>query len=250
MRIAMISTPFVPVPPPDYGGTELVVHQLVEGLLQRRHDVVLFATGDSRSPGPVQALYGEGQWPPEPLADLNHVSWALREVAQGDFDLVHAHSAPTLAVARLVPQLPLVYTLHHAMESRLSSYYRYFPEVSFVAISADQARREPGARPEAVIHHGLDPSSYRWATRPRDYVCFLGRFAPEKGLHIAIDAAGNGGNPLMVLDGAAAARITGPAAIDGIGPTHDWQSYWRKTDQARREASSWAAGRPGVDRLM
>ena len=47
MRIAMLSTPFVPVPPPDYGGTELVVHELVEGLLQRRHDVVLFATGDS-----------------------------------------------------------------------------------------------------------------------------------------------------------------------------------------------------------
>jgi glycosyltransferase involved in cell wall biosynthesis len=198
MRIAMISTPFVPVPPPDYGGTELVVHELVEGLLQRRHDVVLFATGDSRSRGPVQALYAERQWPPEPLADLNHVSWALHEVAQGGFDLVHAHSAPALAAARLVPRLPLVYTLHHAMESRLSAYYRYFPEISFVAISADQARREPGARPEAVIHHGLDPSSYRWATRPRDYVCFLGRFAPEKGLHIAIDAAGRVGVPILV----------------------------------------------------
>src|SRR3954454_9372242 len=135
MRIAMISTPFVSVPPRDYGGTELVVHQLLDGLLQRGHDVVLFATGDSRSRGPVQALYSEGQWPPEPLADLNHVSWALREVAQGDFDLAHAHSAPALAAARLVPHLPLVYTLRHAMEPRLSSYYGYFPEVSFVAIS-------------------------------------------------------------------------------------------------------------------
>jgi hypothetical protein len=64
-------------------------------------------------------------------------------------------------------------------------------------------------------------------------------------LRAAIDAAGNGGKPLMVIEGAAAARITGPAAIDGIGPTHDWQSYWRKTDLARREASSWAAGGGG-----
>jgi len=198
MRIAMISTPFVPVPPRDYGGTELVVHELVEGLLHRGHQVVLFATGDSRSRGPIESLYAEARWPPEPLAELNHVSWALRQVADGDFDLVHAHSPPALGAARLVPNLPLVYTLHHAMEPAVSDYYRYFAEVTFVAISADQASREPGARAQAVIHHGLDPSAYRCATRPRDYVCFLGRFAPEKGLHTAIDAAGRVGVPILV----------------------------------------------------
>jgi nitrite reductase/ring-hydroxylating ferredoxin subunit len=56
----------------------------------------------------------------------------------------------------------------------------------------------------------------------------------------AIDSLGNGGKPLMVLDATAAAHITGPAAIDGIAPTPDWQAYWRRTDAARRQASSWA----------
>jgi phenylpropionate dioxygenase-like ring-hydroxylating dioxygenase large terminal subunit len=65
-------------------------------------------------------------------------------------------------------------------------------------------------------------------------------------LRAAIDAAGNGGKPPMVLDPAAAARITGPAAIDGIGPSKDWQTYWQKTDQTRRQASSWAAARSGT----
>jgi hypothetical protein len=46
----------------------------------------------------------------------------------------------------------------------------------------------------------------------------------------------------MVLDPVAAAQMTGPAAIDGIGPTDAWQAYWRKTDEARRKASSWANG--------
>jgi phthalate 4,5-dioxygenase len=55
----------------------------------------------------------------------------------------------------------------------------------------------------------------------------------------AIEQAGSGGRPLMVLDQAAASRITGPAAIDGIGPTEGWQLYWQKTDAARRQASSW-----------
>jgi phenylpropionate dioxygenase-like ring-hydroxylating dioxygenase large terminal subunit len=56
----------------------------------------------------------------------------------------------------------------------------------------------------------------------------------------AIEQAGSGGRPLMVLDRDSAARMTGPAAIDGIGPTEGWQLYWRKTDAARRRASPWA----------
>jgi len=59
-------------------------------------------------------------------------------------------------------------------------------------------------------------------------------------LRRAIEEAGNGGKPLMVLDGASAAKLTGPAAIDGIGPSEGWQAYWQKTDQARRQKSSWA----------
>src|SRR5215468_5401786 len=62
-------------------------------------------------------------------------------------------------------------------------------------------------------------------------------------LRAAIDEAGKGGRPLMVLDEPAAARLTGPAAIDGIGPTGDWQGYWQRTDAGKRQASSWANGR-------
>ena len=53
MRIAMVSTPFVPVPPHHYGGTELVVYELVEGLLDRgtRCDVV--CDRGLSNPGPL-----------------------------------------------------------------------------------------------------------------------------------------------------------------------------------------------------
>ena len=46
----------------------------------------------------------------------------------------------------------------------------------------------------------------------------------------------------MVLDARSAPQITGPAAIDGIGPTADWQGYWQKTDLTKRQAASWANG--------
>jgi hypothetical protein len=66
--------------------------------------------------------------------------------------------------------------------------------------------------------------------------------AYRRMLRSAIEQAGNGSKPIMVLDAAAAAKITGPAAIDGIGPSADWQGYWRNTDAMRRDASTWARG--------
>jgi phenylpropionate dioxygenase-like ring-hydroxylating dioxygenase large terminal subunit len=66
--------------------------------------------------------------------------------------------------------------------------------------------------------------------------------AYRKLLRAAIDQAADGGRPLMVLDAQAAAGLTGPAAIDGIGPTGDWQGYWQRTDLSKRKAASWTNG--------
>ena len=198
LRIAMISTPFLPVPPRDYGGTELVVHELVEGLLERGHQVTLFATGDSRTRATLRALFAEAAWPPDPYAEVDHVSWALRQVMQGGFDLVHTHSPSALAVGRLAPGLPMVYTIHHRQEPELSRYYAHFPEVDFVAISRDQCRRETGPDWCTVVHHGLDPARYQWTERPADYLCFVGRLAPEKGPLTAIEVATRAVAPLRL----------------------------------------------------
>jgi phthalate 4,5-dioxygenase oxygenase subunit len=61
-------------------------------------------------------------------------------------------------------------------------------------------------------------------------------------LRQAIEDTRGGGKPLMVLDAHSAPNLTGPAAIDGIGPTDDWQGYWQKTDLSKRKAASWANG--------
>lgn len=198
MRIAMVSTPFVAVPPFGYGGTELVVYELVEGLVAAGHEVVLFATGDSRSSGELRFLYSEAQWPPRPLRELNHVSWALGEVVGDDFDLVHVHCASALAVHRVRPAIPLVYTLHHERDEELSSFYSSFTTCYYVAISDAQAAREVQLPRMEVIHHGLDPDLFECREVADDYVAFVGRFARVKGPHTAIDVAERAGLPIHV----------------------------------------------------
>jgi glycosyltransferase involved in cell wall biosynthesis len=201
MRIAMISTPFIAVPPRDYGGTELVVHELVQGLQRRGHEVTLFATGDSQTGSQLEFLFARGQWPPEPLTDLDHVTWAMQRVAEGTFDVVHSHSAAALALRRLVHAPPLVYTLHHPRDERLSAFYHHCHDAHFVAISADQAEREIPLPNLKVIHHGLDPARFTCSDRPLDYVCFVSRLAPVKGAHTAIDASVQAGVPIRIAGG-------------------------------------------------
>lgn len=198
MRIAMVSTPFVSTPPRDYGGTELIVSELVEGLHARGHDVTLFATGDSHTAAELRALYPEAQWPPTPAAEVQHATWALSQVTDADFDVVQLHSAAALEMTRGWTALPVVYTIHHPHVPRMSALYREIRRATYVAISADQRSREPGLARCRVIHHGLDPWRYAWTPRPDNYVCFVGRLAPEKGAHTAIDAAAAAGVPIRV----------------------------------------------------
>src|SRR5882762_8312078 len=47
MRIALVSPPCLPVPPPGYGGTELIVAELARSLTKKGHETVVYATGDS-----------------------------------------------------------------------------------------------------------------------------------------------------------------------------------------------------------
>jgi phthalate 4,5-dioxygenase len=65
--------------------------------------------------------------------------------------------------------------------------------------------------------------------------------AYRRMLRTAIDAVEKGAQPPITFDAAAAAKMTGPAAIDGIGPIEDWQGYWQKTDATKRNTASWAS---------
>jgi len=201
MRVALVAPPFLPVPPKKYGGTELFIAQLAEGLQSAGIDVVVYTNGESTVSVEKRWLYKNQQWPIsgevfDNLQDFNHASWAISDAAS-DCDVIHLNNVPALMFTRFVQAAKFVYTMHHVHEENLSTIYRYFPQVEFVTIS-DFQRRQEAMRSMRTIHHGIDLDLYRASSGPRDYFCFLGRIAPIKGTHLAIEVAKRSGIPLKI----------------------------------------------------
>jgi glycosyltransferase involved in cell wall biosynthesis len=198
LRIALVSTPFVPVPPKGYGGTELVIAELAKALTARGNDVVVYATGDSDVPGvEVRSYFPSAQWPPDADLERVHATWSLRDAARDPrgFDVVHVNSPFAVEMARLSPY-PVICTLHHHHVPEFSELYLRAPEVKLVAISRSQARGE-SAPIAAVVHHGLDSSRYCHMD-DQGYLLFLGRYDRVKGVTAAIEVAARAKLPLVM----------------------------------------------------
>ena len=200
MRVALVAPPFIPVPPRLYGGTELFVAQLADGLKKLGIDVVVYGNGESTVQVEKRWLYARSEWPITSeiyasLKDMNHTAWAVQDAAQS-CDIIHLNNLPGLVHSRFVA-LPFVYTVHHPHEAGLSECYNFYPNVHYVTISDFQKDGEtmPQVR---TIHHGIDLSQYRLYSRKQPYVSFLGRIAPTKGTHLAIQVAKQTGIPLKI----------------------------------------------------
>jgi glycosyltransferase involved in cell wall biosynthesis len=200
MRIALVASPFIPVPPRKYGGTELFIAQLAEGLTRLGIDIVVYANGESTVNAEVRWLYPEGEWPITGelyfnLKDLNHTAWALRDCWK-KADIVHLNNAPGLAFSRFGGPA-LVYTVHHPNISTLNEFYRHYPDVEYVTIS--RAQLQGSSLPHMrTIHHGVDLDCYNFQSTKGEYFAFLGRIAPVKGTHVAIEIAKKAGIPLKI----------------------------------------------------
>ena len=200
MRIALIAPPFISVPPKRYGGTELFIAHLAEGLKKNGIDVVVYANGDSTVDVEVKSLYAEAEWPLKGeifsnLKDVNHCSWAVANAIK-DCDIVHLNNASGLSLTRFT-DVPFIYTVHHPREEELSEFYSYYPQVQYVAISEFQRSQEsmPKLR---TIHHGVKIEDYPFRENKQNYLSFIGRLTPVKGAHLAIQIAKKTGIPLKI----------------------------------------------------
>jgi len=201
MRIGLIAPPWVPVPPPAYGGTEVVIDNLARGLQELGHEVRLFTVGESQCPVPIDYLY------PKPIAPIGvtvpetaHVLAAYESLAE--MDIIHDHTflGPLISGLRGMRRPPVVNTNHGPFNGEtqpvLAQMAKY---TSLVAISQSQARQAQtyGGVPIAgVIHHGIDLGVYSAGPGGGGYLMFVGRMSPDKGVHHAVRVAKKAGRRL------------------------------------------------------
>jgi len=204
MRIGLIAPPWTPVPPPLYGGIELVVDELARGFVAEGHDVTLFTTGDSTCPVPKRWALPEAEGMRIGMAvpELRHVIHAYRDLSE--FDVVHDHTlaGPLLAAARGTKQV-VVTTVHGPLNEELIDIYSSLgTAVSIICISEAQHRPAPQIPVSRVILHGIDASLFPMGDGGGDddgpYCLFLGRMAPDKGAHRAIQAARKAGIRILL----------------------------------------------------
>lgn len=200
MRIGLIAPPWVQVPPQRYGGTEQVVDDLAQELVRFGHDVLLFTVGGSTSPVP-KAWYYEGVAAPlgAGVPEAAHVLAAYRALAA--VDVIHDHTMlGPLIGGRLPGAPPVVTTIHGPFTPDARALYAETTRTaSLVTISHSQRATAPEIPVSAVIHHGIDLQRYTYGEGDGDYLLFVGRMSPDKGLHRAIEVARRAGRRLVVV---------------------------------------------------
>jgi glycosyltransferase involved in cell wall biosynthesis len=201
LRVAQVAPLYESVPPRLYGGTERIVSYLTEELVGAGHDVTLFASGDSRTaarlvPCAPRALRLAGSH--EPVAP--HLAM-LEELARcaGAFDIVHFHFDYLHFPISASETYHHVSTCHGRLDDPdLAGIFGRHRDAPLVSISDAQRTPLPQQNWQGTVYHGFPPELYRLQPRGGDYLAFLGRTSPEKGLDAAIEIAGRAGCKLRV----------------------------------------------------
>jgi glycosyltransferase involved in cell wall biosynthesis len=195
MKIAEISNIREAVPPLKYGGTEYVISLVTEGLVERGHEVTLFATGDSHSRATIDSVcdksIGFANVKEEEVRTVldRHLS-NISSKAQ-TFDIMHNHLLETFSLTSTI-HIPIVTTLHTDLARDNEQSVLTQPNCSdtfFISISDSQRKSLPNLNYARTIYHGIPVEEFPFKQQQGEYYMFLGRITPEKGVEIAVEVA-------------------------------------------------------------
>lgn len=195
MKIAQLAQLWCGIPPYKYGGASYIVSNITEELIKRGHKVTIFAPGNTITKARLEAIV------PKPTLELG-IDWSdldfeLLNISNcyskaENFDIIHGHiSASDAAILIAQPKnTPCVFTIHNSFFKHKKSIQEIINQrikkVNFISISKSFQRKTPGLKYIANIYNGIDVEKYTFNNSPRDYLAWLGRFDPTKGVKEAI----------------------------------------------------------------
>lgn len=205
MKIAIVTSPWFPLPPVGWGGIERFVCFLSEGLIKKGHEVTVFAAGEAELAANVKYIFDK------PIGTVNyqnpylitkHLHFAFSELLEEDFDVVHINTSMLalyfLDFYRKLKDTPTVVTLHTSLDvSRKQEEYGIiwtaretalrFKDLSFISISDQQRAAVPPLNYVATIHHGIPVESFEFDPAGREEIVWLGRIYAHKGLRETLE---------------------------------------------------------------
>lgn len=196
MRIAQLAPLWKTVPPQKYGGVELVVANLTKGLVDFGHEVTLFACGGSKSAGKLVKVIDK------PLYDIiGGFSWKNIQAYEflifdelfkrlNDFDIIHNHLGFHPLVFSKLINIPIVTTIHNSLESDFPYLADRFKDNLFVSISDAQRQLTPYLNYVKTIYLGIETEKFKPSFKnDNEYLLFLGSLSKNKGVDLAVKAA-------------------------------------------------------------
>jgi len=201
MKIAMVVPPWIKLPPKGYGGIEVLVSLLTDGLVEKGHGVTLFSVGSTKTNGNLFSVFDDEMihYLNKPTSSfLNvlaaHTLTSYMEIENGGYDIIHDHTWKEGLLCAQFINIPVVHTLHSPIDGENKDFYKIFTkyksdQIHFVSISDFQQKCLPGLNYARTVYNGLLFNRYPYEEKKEDYFFFIGRFNPEKAPHLACEIA-------------------------------------------------------------
>ena len=204
LRVLYIAYSLLPVSDASCGGAEQALLLVESQMRLRGHSTAVAACEGSQLAAdmfltgtPPSALDGFDAWDAVHIERI--VGFVRKQQQSHPFDLIHDHGGSFWKHASQV-DVPVMATLHLPRS--------FYPEQAFTGmapnlqiscVSHSQARTFSDLRQLAgVVCNGIDVQRFPFSGRKQDYLLWLGRICPEKGAHLALDAARLVGMPIVL----------------------------------------------------
>lgn len=214
LRIVQFAPFHEPVPPKTYGGIELIVYNLVVYLAKKGHKVTLVTAGTKARmlpksvevinvfPRPVREIMVQGNFPAtaSPSFTLTGIGEGIASLQGRPFDIIHGHLGWQLFPFKKLLSGVMVATLHGPLSPAYTSnqfFYKRYKNEPYISISYSQ-RAPIKLNFVGNAYNGIEVEQFTFNQKPQNYLAWLGRISPEKGIVEAIHAAKKAGERLVI----------------------------------------------------
>ncbi len=196
LKIAQLVLPWIPLPPPEYAGTEWIVHNLTEELVKNGHDVTLFSVGESKTSAKLDFVFDKAFGLQKDVVSTIkssfkpwiHVANCFKKASQ--FDVIHSHAQFNGLPFSACLTTPTLHTFHRVYEfenkdeKNLLEHYNY---LNYASISDSQ--RIMDLNFVGTVYNGICIEKFKYQEAKEDYLLWVGRIIDKKGIKEAIAVA-------------------------------------------------------------